>query len=236
MKNKTSLLLVPVLLVLAHCGGFESPNFTDGNGAQEDVNPTTDEGPTGDDYRYGAFTSAENGTLTDTITQLPIPIYLAYFTDEEKSEIEEGISIANQAIGFDVFEVTDKWTRKERIIYKVKDIDFDGEEPKEIADKTIGYTYTYFVHTRDQEYNDVVVLDWVMEIKAGKISPEIIAHELGHAMGISEHKRINYLTDSLSDLMASDIMNAVISLNPTYDQYDFMMQKQGEILEDYLNN
>ena len=236
MKHKKFLLLF-LLMVLVHCGGSASDNgFEEGGQSAADISATQSpfEGlSTGDDFTWGEFINSPYSTTA--VTTLPIPIYLVFFTDAEKQAVLDGIDMANLAVGFDVFEVVDEWQADARTIYKVDDIDFD--DPEFVPSTTgsiIGYTYHGNVYIDGKYDAGRIVVDWSMELKSGNISKWVVAHELGHAMGIQSHAMIDYDTDTLTDLEPNSLMSAQLPNNPVLNDYNTMMEKQGELLLTYM--
>ncbi len=224
-------------MVLVHCGGSASDNgFEEGGQSAADISATQSpfEGlSTGDDFTWGEFINSPYSTTA--VTTLPIPIYLVFFTDAEKQAVLDGIDMANLAVGFDVFEVVDEWQADARTIYKVDDIDFD--DPEFVPSTTgsiIGYTYHGNVYIDGKYDAGRIVVDWSMELKSGNISKWVVAHELGHAMGIQSHAMIDYDTDTLTDLEPNSLMSAQLPNNPVLNDYNTMMEKQGELLLTYM--
>ena len=191
----------------------------------------------GDDLEWGLF--IRNAYESSSVAELPVPVYLASFDDEEMAEIEAGINMANSSVGFTVFEVVDEWTPEARVIYRVSEVNFD--ESPEIAstadfDHVIGYTYNRNVYMDDKYDAGRIVTDWAMEIRKDSIDRNVVAHELGHAMGIQSHAKIDYENDTLVDLEDDSIMSATIPSDPTFSDYNTMMKKQGQLLLEYMDN
>lgn len=183
---------------------------------------------TGDDFEWGYFIKKDSPFVTTRVDSLPIPVYPVFFSEEELQTIQEGIALANNAVGFEVFELVDEWTSDARPIYKVSRIDFGTENAQGFL--TVGYTYSRNVYPEGKYDAARVVTDWAMEVMDGHLTKWVIAHELGHAMGIQKHALIDYDHDTVEALESSDLMNAVIPANPSLNEYTSMMQMQGDIL------
>lgn len=227
------------LFILTHCGNSgPSTEINEVGAANQNatVNPF-DSIKNGANFEWGKFIHAPYQSRS--IEELPIPIYLAFFTPAEEQEVIAGIEMANSAIGYDLFEVTDRWDAFVRVIYKVDEIDFRGDQnfTEDNPDRVIGYTYTRSIHlNHDMNNADRIVTDWAMEIKEGFVTHLVIAHELGHAMGITDHKLIDYDHDKLVTLEKNSLMDSILHTQPTLDDYNLMMQKQGELLVEYLSH
>lgn len=189
---------------------------------------------TGDSLTWGQLIRAPYETTE--VTSLPIPVYLAYFNEEEQTEILAGLSIAIEGVGFNIFEVVDEWTSDVRVIYKVDTVAFEDEGVSTTSDfsNVIGYTYNRNIYIDEKYDAGRVVTDWAIEIRADRVNRWVVAHELGHAMGIQEHAFIDYENDSLADLEEGSLMEAQISYEPLLNDYNYMMRMQGEILLQYM--
>lgn len=225
---------------LVHCGsevmeeGGEADtdglNFSESEGVSLFENAVT-----GDSFEWGKF--IHDPYQSTEVGKLPVPVYLAFFTEDEKAEIKEGVEIANHAVGFEVFEIVDEWSERNRLIYKVDSVYFDGDTAGiDNFDVVIGYTYNRNIYLNDKYDAGRVVTDWAMEIRTDHVTRWVAAHELGHAMGIQKHALINYETDSLEDLENNSLMSAVVGTSPALSDYEYMMRRQGELLQEYLQS
>ncbi|EKD42785.1 MAG: hypothetical protein ACD_73C00021G0004 [uncultured bacterium] len=188
----------------------------------------------GDSYEWGRFIRPPYQTTQ--VTSLPILVYPAFFTPDEVDVIAEAIDIANTAIGYDVFQLTDEWASDVRVIYKVNKISFEEEGySDEDFKNVVGYTFSRNIYIKGLTEAGRVVTDWAMEIRADHVSKWVIAHELGHTMGIQKHALIDYENDTIEDLSNTALMSEVISFQPELDEYNYMMQKQGELLQEYMD-
>lgn len=250
MKLRLRTFIVPLLLALtpmglSQCGGLERIETQDtmapdgelnaNEAANEQggvANPFLGALENGDRFDWGRFIRAPYQSTT--IRDLPIPIYLAFFSDDEEAVVAEGIELANQAIGYELFAITDRWDAEVRVIYKVTDIAFEGEYAADTQDHIIGYTYSRNIYLDSKYDAGRVVTDWAIELKAGYITPWVVAHELGHAMGIQQHALIDYRNDTTVPLEPNSLMAAVITDDPVLGDYSFMMGEQADLLLEYL--
>lgn len=244
MGFKGSTLYVVLAIFMLSCGPAtiaypdQSSSNTAANAAKTDnfagaVFPFTPTADLGDHFSWGKFIRAPYQTTA--IRELPIPVYPAYFSAAEEAEIRAGIELANDAIGFEMFLMVATWSPDARVIYKVHKIYFDDENfSTSDFSEVIGYTYSRNVYIDDKYEAGRVVTDWAMEIREDRVEALVVAHELGHAMGIQKHALIDYENDTLLPMDSDSLMSAVINANPSFDDYDYMMFMQGEILLDYL--
>lgn len=232
--SKLLVLMASVALLSAGCGssGTLAPDDSPVNTAK--LAGTPFEGATKgdaigwDDLRSGSY-------LTYKIDSTPIPVFLAYFSASEETEIKEGVVMANNSVGFEVFSVTDAWDNSARVIYKVDAIgDAESGFGEEFFTENPAVTLTSRLLFNGKNYAETVVADWLVELRDDGVDRWIVAHELGHAMGI-DHFLINYDNDTIGALEPDSIMSGdIFPFDPQMTDYNFMMQKQGEILNDHL--
>lgn len=188
----------------------------------------------GDDLEWGLF--IRNAYESKRVESLPVPVYLSSFTEEEELEVIEGVALANDAVGFDVFEVVSEWDPLARVIYKVDAVNFENSDIIGTAnfEHVIGYTYNRNIYLNEKYDAGRIVTDWAMEIRADSVTRIVVAHELGHAMGIQSHAKIDYANDTLVDLEKYSIMSAAIPTDPEFADYYEMMERQGQLLLEYM--
>lgn len=191
----------------------------------------------GDDVPWCQFLEAQYLTTTISEADLPIPIFLAFFTASEEEIVKHGVEVTNTAIGFNLYQVVDKWCDECRLILKVNIIkDQRAEElgiPESFYTDAIGFTVNYY-YSFENLFSSTVVTDWAIEIKASQIKDygwSTVAHELGHATGILYHFLIDYENDDLLDLETDSIMESSSSADPALNDFTDMMRKQFEILQ-----
>lgn len=240
LMNKYMKLLVIIGLAsfLIQCGGGDSVESGSAAiagfggdsavGANSDVSSTSNPfaGLTsGDNFGWGYFL---NGPFKSTrLTSLPLKIYPAFFSESELELIRQGVLIANQAIGFHVFEVSDTFYNDSIPVVRVDEVDYNGVPAGVSAnfEGVIAYTQTRSVFTDEIMEDGRVVVDCSMEFKSGFVTKYVVAHELGHCFGIIDHSNDG---DSL--------MAATIRQHPDLDEYDRLMSKQMDILMDYFRD
>lgn len=186
---------------------------------------------TGDDLTWCTFLSGDY--LTPTADEFPISVFLALFTQSEEQEIKEGVTIANDALGFEGLVVTDTWTPMVRVIYKV-DVIAGMPSIDEYLRDMAGHTQNIYYQFNGHSYSETVVPDWSIELTEEGIKDKVVAHELGHAFGIQLHALIDYENDIWTELEENSVMDSYVHENPVYSDYNYMMQTQGVIYQEHL--
>lgn len=166
---------------------------------------------------------------TASITEFPIKIFTAFFTAADEKLIAEGVEIANTAIGFKAYELTDTWSDDVRVIYKVTSGYILTFHPN---GQPNGVTFGLWADFNGSRLSAIVEADWAIIITYVIDLELVVAHELGHAAGILEHKLIDYENNTLIDLEEDSVMGA--PKGSELGDYTFMMQKQGELMQKHL--
>lgn len=239
-KMKKIILLLFVF-IMGGCGSSETEsegglNFTcancDNNENSDQVNTekligTPFEGmETGDDFSWELFQCLQY--QTNSIDEIPIKIFTAFFTDNEEQVISEGVNIANEAVGYTLYELTDAWNDTYRVIYYVQKIEDNGFEPS-----ATGKTLSLEASMEGYTYASTQAVDWTVELESNGIDKWTVAHELGHASGITAHALIDYENDTITELEVGSLMEPDGG-NSKLTDYTYMMQKQGELIQNHL--
>lgn len=229
-------ILFITILTFTACGSSGGNNT---NGDDDDDNDDNDtsinteklvgtpfEGMTiGDDFGEDHFNCGQY--RTEQIDSFPIYIFAAFFTESEEEVIQEGIDIANNGIGFTAYELTDEWSDDLRVVYKVDEL--------EGASGRVDPIMMNFDNVSSAA--GIQASDWQMLIEdVGANNNFLYAHELGHATGIRRHNLIDYENDAWLELEENSLMrsNGERDDNPALTDYNFMMEMQGEIMQDHL--
>ena len=249
------VILFCLFILTVSCGGNDSTSSIDEE-EQQSTSEDSDNGDElltekligtpfegmiiGDDIAWCNFVRDEYLSLT--VDEFPIPVFLALFTANEEKKVKDGIELANDAIGFEALEVIEEWQDDARAIYKVSILydeyfyDKWGYEQGEWhGEDEAGMIHRIEYRFNDKDYAETIVPDWSIEIADDMIYDFIVAHELGHAFGLI-HYLIDYENDTRNELEERSVMDALANWAPTYNDYNFMMQKQGEIFFDHLED
>lgn len=231
---------------LIHCSGSttsstkidDEPDTSD-TVDTEKLKNTPFEGLTrGDDFDWEFFRCGNY--RTETVDELPIKIFAAFFTEGEEEEIQAGIDVANTAMGPTeeggvFYELTDEWSYDVRAIYKVGKIADEGTGLDLSADAiTLGVSYGFNGRT----YAETVVSDWAIELR--NWNRWVVAHELGHATGLF-HQMIDYEHNTLfyDEPNGGLEENSLMELDaggdePQLNDYNDLMAIQAQILDEHL--
>lgn len=222
-----------ILLFIASCGSSGGATGDDDDDTDDSINTeklvgTPFEGLTrGDDLDWDLFRCGQY--RTETIDEFPIEIFTVFFTGSEEIVIQEGIDVANEAMGEEVYVLTDEWSDELRVIYKVRVVEGD-----DAVGSAIGVTLPLYFNFNGKSWVEKLAADWVIELSASGTNKWTVAHELGHASGIARHMRIDYDNDELVDLEENSLMGTDRTGEPAMDDYNFMMQMQRQIIEDHF--
>lgn len=185
---------------------------------------------TGDEFDWEYFLRCGN-YRTETIDEIPINIFVAFFTEDEEAIIQEGIDIANTAMGDTFYVLTDEWSNDVRVMYKVENI---INEETGIDYGSAGHGNLVESRFNDKTYAETEIPDWQIELTNSGVNKWVVAHELGHATGITGHYLIDYENDTFITLEENSLMESVLPTNPVFTDYNYMMQQQAQIIQDHL--
>lgn len=162
---------------------------------------------------------------TSTIDSFPVLIFVAFGADITEAIVQEGIDIANEAVGFEAYAMTDTWSDDVRVIYFVDSVG-NGDVDALAGTYALDQIFDGLIYSRRQS------TDWAIQVEY----PDkwIIAHELGHASGIQEHALIDYENNTLLPLEGDALMEASLPADPVLTDYNYMMSNQGLIMQDHL--
>lgn len=180
----------------------------------------------GDDFNETFFLCDQY--RTETIDAFPIQIFAAMFWRADEEYIQEGIDVANEAVGFQAYELTDTWSDDIRVMYAVS----EGS----LGEGVGGQAYAVYLSFNGTQYAEVQAPDWAIALEKDTgafISPKTVAHELGHATAIQNHALIDYENDTFTELEENSIMSHGGSIQVLTD-YTYMMIRQGQIMQDHL--
>lgn len=235
------LTLLLIVLSFAQCGGAAGDSTNQPN-PPDDSDPIDDsqnvvnleklvgtpfEGMiTGDDIPFYTFQC--NQYKTEIISEFPIKVFTAFFTLREEEQINEAIEITNEAIGFTAYQLTEIWADDVRVIYKVAKI---ADEDRELD--AVGFTMSNQYTFNGKSFAELQASDWSIEVNTAQMGGFTIAHELGHASGISTHALIDYENDTLVDFNDDNSIMDAPSGNQ-FPDYIYMMQHQGQVMQNHL--
>lgn len=228
MGTRHLILLFSLLVVaLASCG--DETNDTSSDVSQSEIDDSENyinteklvgtpfEGLTlGDSFPDNFFLCREY--RTEKIEFFPIKIFTAFLTQRKEEWVEEGIGLANSAMGFTAYELTNEWSNDNRVIYEVGS-----------ADDAAGRTYAFYMTFNGKIEAEKQAPDWAIVLDDA--GPVTVAHELGHASGIRSHLLIDYDNDTLLPLEDNSLMGFD---GEELTDYNFMMEQQGQIMRQHL--
>lgn len=169
------------------------------------------------------------GYRTETVDSFPIKIFTAFFYKYDEETIQEAVDFVNEIIGFEAYQITEEWSDDVRLIY--------ASDSWGLEEGAGGSTFSLYMSFNGKRYAEVVAADWAIvldERYSVPVHKYTVAHELGHATGIRNHKLIDYENDDTKDLEENSLMSAWPASDPTLTHYSFMMKKQGETMRTNL--
>lgn len=220
-KILTNFYWITLMIFIQFCGSGETESLNYQKVNTEKLIGTPFEGLTiGDSINTMSLLCGE--FRTETIDSFPIPVFAAFFNYGQEEAIQEGIQIANEAVGFEAYQYTETWSDRARVIYFVENTEFGGD----------GYTRSLYQNFNNKQYAEKIATDWAIQIS---FLPDkwTIAHELGHATGIGGHYLIDYVNDTTTDLEEYSLMAPDAGFAFLTD-YNFMMSMQGQIMGNHL--
>lgn len=242
------LLIVMISILTLNCGGgsSSSSSSSEDDNANENVSEqiltqklvgTPFEGETiGDDFQDCFFIKGDYFTGIVEEADLPIELFAAFFTESEEELIQEGIDIVNESLNLDedLFVLVDDFNNKVRPIIKV-DTFYDSQG----GERNIrGHTDTFGYNENRQLTEGNYFTDF--EIFIGDVVTQedlkfVVVHEMGHALGIVGHEKYIYDGNGTTEVLEE---NSVMEfdLGTELNDYNFMMEKQSEILMRNLGN
>jgi hypothetical protein len=251
--NLVKVFFILLLILSVSCGGGSGSSTSSTSNENNNSNSNNNEEPIltekligtpfegftiGDSFTECTFIQNEFFTETVSENDLPIPVFVAFFTESEEEAIQEAIETANNAmkptendpnvgIEEDVLILIDSWIDEARVIIKVNDTFGEGA-----TINTIGQARTYgYREIPGRSLSTTYTTDWEIRLSSSINLSDlslVVAHELGHTLGISGHEFINYDNNTLSDLEINSLMG--INGGSELNDYNYMMRNQAQNL------